>query len=82
MHEATISYLLPVLLSKVRAQGMNFASQSPLDNHERESRFLSLKIITDILTCLLAEESIYIQHSALDQPIQQSGDADNQRNPS
>jgi hypothetical protein len=45
---------------------MNFAAGSSLDNHERESRFLSLKIVADVLTYLLAEESIYVPHSALE----------------
>lgn len=40
MHEAIILYLLPVLLSKVNYNG---------NNANQDSRFLSLKIITDIL---------------------------------
>lgn len=59
MHEAIIQFLLPVLLSKVippEDQMMQSASQAQSCS---ESRFLSLKIMTDILIHLLNEETIY-----------------------
>jgi len=62
MHDAIISFLLPVLLAKVKQQSMNFAPGSTLGLHEEESRFLCLKIINDTLVTLLNEESIYIPH--------------------
>jgi len=62
MHDAIISFLLPVLLAKVKQPSMNFAPGSTLGLHEEESRFLCLKIINDTLVTLLNEESIYIPH--------------------
>ena len=62
MHDAIISFLLPVLLAKVKQPTMNFAPGSALCLHEEESRFLCLKIINDTLVTLLNEESIYIPH--------------------
>lgn len=63
MHDAIISFLLPVLLAKVKQPSLNFAPGSSLAMHEDESRFLCLKIINDTLVTLLNEESIYIPHS-------------------
>lgn len=71
MHDAIISFLLPVLLAKVKQQSMNFTPGSTLSLHEDESRFLCLKIINDTLITLLNEESIYIPHS--DGQTQSSG---------
>ena len=63
MHDAIISFLLPVLLAKVKQPSMHFAPGSTLGLHEDESRFLCLKIINDTLLTLLNEESIYLPHS-------------------
>ena len=62
MHDAIISFLLPVLLAKAKQPSMQFAPGSTLGLHEDESRFLCLKIINDTLVTLLNEESIYIPH--------------------
>ena len=62
MHDAIITFLLPVLLAKVKQPSMNYAPGSPLALHEDESRFLCLKIINDTLVTLLNEESIYLPH--------------------
>ena len=62
MHDAIITFLLPVLLAKVKQPTMNYAPGSPLALHEDESRFLCLKIINDTLVTLLNEESIYLPH--------------------
>ena len=62
MHDAIITFLLPVLLAKVKQPSMNFAIGSALARDENESRFLCLKIINDTLVTLLNEESIYIPH--------------------
>ena len=66
MHEAITSFLLPVLLSKVSKPSYNFGPQSQLSAQESESRFLSLKIITDILILLLSEDSIYLPNLPID----------------
>ena len=63
MNDAIISFLLPVLLSKVRRSNTTFMDNQKLDGQERDAKFLSLKIITDIITQLLSEESIYVPHS-------------------
>ena len=63
MHDAIISFLLPVLLAKVKQPSLNFAPGSTMGLHEEESRFLCLKIINDTLLTLLNEESIYVPHS-------------------
>ena len=63
MHDAIISFLLPVLLAKVKQPSLNFAPGSTMGLHEEESRFLCLKIINDTLLTLLNEESIYLPHS-------------------
>mmetsp|Transcript_9924 Transcript_9924/g.11744 ORF Transcript_9924/g.11744 Transcript_9924/m.11744 type:complete len:142 (+) Transcript_9924:1716-2141(+) len=62
MHDAIITFLLPVLLAKAKQPSMQFAPGSTLGLHEDESRFLCLKIINDTLVTLLNEESIYIAH--------------------
>ena len=62
MHDAIITFLLPVLLAKAKQPSMQFAPGSTLGLHEDESRFLCLKIINDTLVTLLNEESIYIPH--------------------
>jgi hypothetical protein len=66
MHEAVVSFLLPVLLSKAGGQSFNFTPQSQLAAQESESRFLALKIITDMLILLLSEDSIYMPHLPFD----------------
>ena len=63
MHDAIITFLLPVLLAKVKQASMNFTPESSMSVNEYESRFLCLKIINDTLVTLLNEESIYIPHS-------------------
>ena len=63
MHDAIITFLLPVLLAKVKQPSMNFTPESTMSVNEYESRFLCLKIINDILITMLNEESIYIPHS-------------------
>ena len=63
MHDAIITFLLPVLLAKVKQPSMNFTPESSMSVNEYESRFLCLKIINDILVTMLNEESIYIPHS-------------------
>ena len=69
MHDAIISFLLPVLLSKVRQPSLKFSAENTnLESYERDSKFLSLKVITDIITYLLSEDSIYVPHSQLDTP--------------
>ena len=68
MNDAIISFLLPVLLSKVRRSNTTFMDNQKLDGQERDAKFLSLKIITDIITQLLSEESIYVPHSQLETP--------------
>ena len=62
MHDAIISFLLPVLLAKVKQPSMNFAPGSSYAHNENESKFLCLKVINDTLITLLNEESIYIPH--------------------
>jgi hypothetical protein len=57
MHEAVITYLLPVLLSKVSID----PSAQQFSNHQllaqaNESRFVALKILTDILVYLISDE--------------------------
>ena len=72
MHEAVVSFLLPVLLSKAGGQSFNFAPQSQLAAQESESRFLALKIITDMLILLLSEDSIYMPNLPFDAEQAQS----------
>lgn len=62
MHDAITSFLLPVLLAKVKQPSMNFHPDSTMSVSEYESRFLCLKIINDILVTMLNEEAIYIPH--------------------
>lgn len=62
MHDAIITFLLPVLLAKVKQPSMNFAPGSTQARDENESKFLCLKVINDTLVTLLNEESIYIPH--------------------
>ena len=50
MHDAIISFLMPVLLTKVRQPSLRFPEGSSADAQERDSKFLSLKIITDVIT--------------------------------
>jgi len=66
MHDAIITFLLPVLLAKVKQPTMSFAPGSALARDENESRFLCLKIINDTLITLLNEDSIYIPHYSVD----------------
>ena len=62
MHDAIITFLLPVLLAKVKQPSMNFAPGSTHACDENESKFLCIKVINDTLVQLLGEESIYIPH--------------------
>lgn len=78
MHDAIVSFLLPVLLAKVKQTSMNFTPGSTLGLHEDESRFLCLKIINDTLITLLNEESIYIPHSDSAASASGSGSGSNQ----
>ena len=56
MHEVIINYLLPVLLSKVVNDQSISINSNQLQAQARESRFLSLKIMTDILVYFLGED--------------------------
>jgi len=62
MHEAIINYLLPVLLSKLKLKAGGVSQVADVE----ESRFSSLKIMTDMLIHLLSEDSIYVYQQALD----------------
>jgi len=75
MHDAIVTFLLPVLLAKVKQPSMNFAAGSPLSLNEDESRFLCLKIINDTLVTLLNEESIYVPHYEQGAPHAASGNS-------
>ena len=59
MHEVIITYMLPVLLSKVKSLQQFTNSQ----NKASETRFLSLKILIDITVQLLNDESVYMPSS-------------------
>jgi len=57
MHESIVTYLLPVLLSKVNIDISS--TDSSLLAQASESRFVSLKILTDILVYLIGEDAVY-----------------------
>ena len=57
MHESIVTYLLPVLLSKVNIDIS--ANDQQLMAQASESRFVSLKILTDILVYLISEDQVY-----------------------
>lgn len=59
LHEPIITYLLPVLVSKVRINPSDMQLSTSLSLEARESRFLSLKIMTDVLIPILNEDHIY-----------------------
>ena len=59
LNESIIAYLLPVLVSKVRINPNDMQLSNSLSLEARESRFLALKIITDVLIPLLNEDQIY-----------------------
>lgn len=56
--EPIVTYLLPVLFSKVQA----CEQESECEQLASELRFLSLKLLTDMLQVLLADEQIYQPH--------------------
>lgn len=59
LHEPIVKSLLPILISKVQE---DFVEQASVARTASESRFLCLKILTDILLQILSEESIYNPH--------------------
>ena len=56
MNEVIITYLLPVLLSKIK----NLAYADSNNVKASETRFLSLKILIDITVQLLNDDSVYL----------------------
>lgn len=60
-----MTYLLPVLLSKVNMDPSHFTNHQ-LVTQAHESRFVSLKIMTDILVYLISEDQVYSPNSMQD----------------
>jgi hypothetical protein len=59
MHESITTYLLPVLLAKVRLEPSQQFSGSDQQTAASEGRFVSLKVLTDILVYLIGEDQVY-----------------------
>ena len=66
LSEPIITYLLPVLMSKVMINTNDLQLPPALAFEASESRFLCLKIMTDILIPLLNEEAIYNKNATND----------------